>query len=310
MRAGEELLDSPSDGKIVRQFVADAVELLLPRRQTAPLVFSSPHSGSDYKDDFLDASRLDAFDLRRSEDSFVEELFAQAPCHGAPLLHALFPRAYIDPNREPYQLDPNMFRDPLPAFVKTRSDRVRAGFGTIARVVANGAEIYREKLDFSEAEARIENFYAPYHASLRRLVDETRQRFGFAVLIDCHSMPSIGGPSDRDAGRRRADIVLGDRFGTTCAAEVTDHAESALLELGFRVARNEPYAGAHTTSHYGRPGDSVHALQIEINRALYMVEAQYARSDGHAALTERLGQFVRAMAEIEAPPLMRHSNSQ
>jgi N-formylglutamate amidohydrolase len=310
MRAGEELLDSPRDEKIVRQFVADAVELLLPRRQTAPLVFSSPHSGSDYSDDFLAASRLSAFDLRRSEDSFVDELFAEAPHHGAPLLRALFPRAYIDPNREPYELDPNMFDDSLPAFVKTRSDRVRAGFGTIARVVANGAEIYREKLSFSEAEERVENFYAPYHASLRRLVDETRDRFGFAILIDCHSMPSIGGPSDRDAGRQRSDIVLGDRFATSCAAEVIDHAESVLVELGFDVARNDPYAGAHTTSHYGRPADCVHAFQIEINRALYMVEAEFARSDGHAALTKRLGQFVSAMAEIEAPARLRRGNGQ
>ena len=309
MRAREDSFDSRANGKIVRQFVGEAVEIVRPARQTAPLVFSSPHSGRAYTDAFLGASRLDAFDLRRSEDSFVDELFADAPVQGAPLMHALFPRAYIDPNREPYELDPEMFRGSLPAFVKTRSDRVRAGFGTIARVVANGAEIYREKLQFSEVEARIEAYYAPYHAALRRLVDDTRERFGCAILIDCHSMPSIGGPSDRDAGRRRADIVLGDRFGVTCAAEVMDQAEVALVALGFRVARNEPYAGAHTTSHYGRPAESVHALQIEINRALYMEEAQFARSDGHAALRERLGQFVGAMAKIETRPLIRRGNS-
>ena len=305
----EDILDLPTDGKIVHQHIGDAVQLLLPRHQTAPLVCSSPHSGSDYKDDFLGASKLSAFDLRRSEDSFVDELFTRAPLHGAPLVSALFPRAYIDPNREPYELDPNMFCDSLPAFVKTRSDRVRAGFGSIARIVANGAEIYQGKLHFSEAEARIKNYYMPYHDSVRRLVDETRERFGFAILMDCHSMPSVGGPNDRDAGRRRADIVLGDRFGTSCAAEVIEHAELALLELGFQVARNEPYAGAHTTSHYGRPVENVHALQVEINRALYMEEAQYARSEGHAALTQRLGEFVRIMAEIEACPLKPHSNS-
>ena len=308
MRASEHILDTPPDEQIVRQQIGDAVELLLPRRQTAPLVCSSPHSGSDYMDDFLGASKLNAFDLRRSEDSFVDELFARAPVHGAPLVSALFPRAYIDPNREPYELDPNMFCDSLPAFVKTRSDRVRAGFGSIARVVANGAEIYRRKLHFSEAEARIKNYYTPYHDSVRRLVDETRERFGFAILMDCHSMPSVGGPSDRDAGRRRADIVLGDRFGTSCATEVIEHAELALLELGFRVARNEPYAGAHTTSHYGRPAENVHALQVEINRALYMEEARYARSDGHAELIQRLGEFVRIMAEIEDRPLKRRRN--
>ena len=240
MRVTEDIPDPPTDENVVRHQIGDAVELLLPRQQTAPLVCSSPHSGSDYKDDFLGASKLNAFDLRRSEDSFVDELFARAPLHGAPLVSALFPRAYIDPNREPYELDPNMFCDSLPAFVKSRSDRVRAGFGSIARIVANGAEIYNGKLHFSEAEARIKNYYTPYHDSVRRLVDKTRERFGFAILMDCHSMPSVGGPSDRDAGRRRADIVLGDRFGTSCAAEVIEHAELALLELGFRVARNEP----------------------------------------------------------------------
>ncbi len=308
MRAREGLLDSPNGEDIVRHCVGDAVEILAPRQQIAPLVFSSPHSGSEYSADFLGASRLDAFDLRRSEDSFVDELFSLAPHHGAPLMHALFPRAYVDPNREPYELDPNMFQGTLPAYVKTRSDRVRAGFGTIARVVANGAEIYREKLHFADAAARIERFYEPYHATLRGLIEETRERFNFAILLDCHSMPSVGGPSDRDAGLRRADIVLGDRFGAACAAEVTDHAERTLLDLGFRVARNEPYAGAHTTSHYGKPADSVHALQIEINRALYMEEARFARSHGHGELTERLGEFVRGMAAIEQAPLKHRHN--
>ena len=292
----------------MRRYVGDAVEILAPRMQTAPLVLSSPHSGSDYSEDFLGASRLNAFDLRRSEDSFVNELFSLAPHHGVPLMHALFPRAYVDPNREAYELDPNMFQGDLPAYVKTRSDRVRAGFGTIARVVANGAEIYREKLHFADAAARIERYYEPYHATLRGLIDETRERFSFAILIDCHSMPSVGGPSDRDAGLRRTDIVLGDRFGTACAAEVTDHAEQTLLDLGFRVARNEPYAGAHTTSHYGRPAEGVHTLQVEINRALYMEEARFARSHGHGELTERLGEFVRGMAAIEPAPLKRRHN--
>ena len=305
MKGKQAAPKSQANGKIVRQRVGDAVALLLPEKQTAPLVFSSPHSGTNYKQEFVDASRLNAFDLRRSEDSYVNELFEFVPYHGAPLLHALFPRAYIDPNREPYELDPDMFHDSLPDYVKTRSDRVRAGFGTIARVVANGAEIYRDKMHFSDAEARVQTYYAPYHAALRRLVDETHERFGFAILFDCHSMPSIGGPNDRDAGRQRADIVLGDRFGTTCAATVTDQAEAILTDLGFCVARNDPYAGAHTTSHYGRPADGVHALQIEINRSLYMEEAQYTRSREHAAFTERMGQFAQSMAGIDWQALSR-----
>jgi len=306
MRVTKETLDSPNGENVIRRCVGDAVEILAPRLQTAPLVLSSPHSGTNYSPDFLSASRLNALDLRRSEDSFVNELFALAPYHGAPLMHALFPRAYIDPNREPYELDPNMFFGTLPTYVKTRSDRVRAGFGTIARLVANGAEIYREKMHFSEAAARIERYYEPYHATLQRLIDKTCERFGFSILIDCHSMPSVGGPSDRDAGQRRADIVLGDRFGAACAPEVTDHAEKSLLDLDFRVTRNEPYAGAHTTSHYGKPADCVHALQIEINRALYMEETRYTRSQYHGELTERLGEFVRNMAAIKQGPLKHY----
>lgn len=299
MKGREQGFDLNTSSKILRRRVGDAVALVLPERQTAPLVFSSPHSGTDYKEEFLKASLLNAQELRRSEDSYVDELFEFAPYHGAPLLRALFPRAYIDPNREPYELDPEMFHDALPDFVNTRSDRVRAGFGTIAKVVANGAKIYREKMLFSDADARIQTYYAPYHAELRRLVEETQQRFGFAILLDCHSMPSVGGANDRDTGRRRADIVLGDRFGTSCAAIVVDEAEKALTGLGLRVARNDPYAGAHTTTHYGRPAEGVHALQIEINRGLYMAEACFTRSRGHAALTERMGQFARIMAEID-----------
>jgi N-formylglutamate amidohydrolase len=299
MKGREQGFDSNTHSKILRRRVGDAVALVLPERQTAPLVFSSPHSGTDYKEEFLKSSLLNAQELRRSEDSYVDELFEFAPYHGAPLLHALFPRAYIDPNREPYELDPEMFHDTLPDFVKTRSDRVRAGFGTIARVVANGAQIYREKMLFSDADARVQTYYAPYHAQLRRLVEETQQRFGFAILLDCHSMPSVGSANDRDTGQQRADIVLGDRFGTACAAIVVDEAEKALTGLGLRVARNDPYAGAHTTTHYGRPAKGVHALQIEINRGLYMLEDHFTRSSGHAALTKRMGQFSNIMAETD-----------
>ena len=190
-----------------------AYSILRPAEQTMPLVVSSPHSGRDYRPDFLAVSRLDAVTLRRSEDSFVDELFTAAPACGAPLLHALFPRAYVDPNREAYELDPAMFEDSLPDYANTRSPRVRGGLGTIARVVANGAEIHRHKLRVAEALERIRSFYRPYHAALARLIHETRERFGNAVLIDCHSMPSIGGPMDRDPGTSRVDIVLGDRHG-------------------------------------------------------------------------------------------------
>ena len=270
-----------------------------PRVQSAPLVFASPHSGTDYDPAFVAASRLDERSLRRSEDSFVDEIFARVPSCGAPLLCALFPRAYLDPNREPYELDPEMFSDALPPFVKTRTDRVRAGFGTIARVVATGSEIYRAKLCFADAESHIQALYRPYHRTLERLIDETMARFGAAILIDCHSMPSVGGPTDRDRGKRRADIVLGDRFGTSCAPAVTDLASEILSSLGLSVAQNNPYAGAHTTAHYGRPAEARHALQIEVNRALYMNETAFTRSKALPALAETFGAFVTRMAEID-----------
>ncbi len=167
-------------------------DVLAPAHQTVPLVFASPHSGADYPPEFLAASRLDGLAIRRSEDSIVDELFAAAPTHGAPLLRALFPRAFIDPNREPFELDPTMFEDALPDYANTQSSRVAAGLGTVARVVSSGKEIYLHKLRFADAARRIDAHYRPYHRALRELLDATRQSFGCYVLIDCHSMPSVG----------------------------------------------------------------------------------------------------------------------
>jgi N-formylglutamate amidohydrolase len=245
-------------------------EILAPARQLLPLVVASPHSGDQYPDDLIAASRLDPMTLRKSEDCFVQRIFAEAPSLGVPLLHALFPRAYVDPNREPYELDPSMFEDKLPAFVNCRSPRVAVGLGTIARVVADGEQIYRRKLRFAEAEQRIERLYRPYHAALERLMAETTARFGGSVLLDAHSMPSTS--TRAEGGRRRVDIVLGDRLGTSCHAEVTHAAEACLTAQGYAVALNVPYAGGFTTRHYGQPDRGRHCLQIEINRALYMDE--------------------------------------
>ena len=277
--------------------VNGVIDLRLPARQTAPLIFASPHSGTDYDPAFIASSRLDEKNLRRSEDSFVDEIFAGAPESGAPLLCALYPRAYLDPNREPYELDPEMFSEPLPSHVKTRSDRVRAGFGTIARMVASGAEIYAGKMSYAEAERRIDMLYRPYHRALEGLIEATLRDFGAAFVLDCHSMPSVGGPTDRDRGAPRPDIVLGDRFGASCKPDVVETAERILRDLGFSVRRNEPYAGAFTTAHYGQPGKRVHALQIEVNRRLYMNEATVARSRDLPRLKKKMNSFIAAMAE-------------
>jgi N-formylglutamate amidohydrolase len=257
-----------------------AFEILAPQSQRLPLVLASPHSGNAYSAAFLASSRLDARALRKSEDCFVDEIFAFAPGFGVPLIRALFPRAYLDVNREAYELDPEMFADPLPAYVNTRSPRVAAGLGTIARVVANGEDIYRGKLRFAEALDRVSRCYTPYHNALRQLVDDTRDAFGHALLIDCHSMPSASTATGGKGGGRggnHPEIVLGDCYGNACAPAVIDAAEEFLRGLGYAVSRNNPYAGGYTTRHYGRPRQGIHALQIEIARDLYMDEAALTR---------------------------------
>ena len=269
---------------------APPIEVFRPEAQSAPVVFASPHSGRDYAPEFVEQSCLDSTALRRSEDAFVDELFRAAPEFGAPLIRANFPRAYVDANREAYELDPRMFHGPLPDHVVTRSPRIAAGLGTIARVVANGEEIYAGTLSFSEAKARIEATHRPYHKALRSLIDDTRQAFGGCLLIDCHSMPSnvTGSKNDYPLG----DIILGDCHGTAAAPAMTALAEQLLKELGFSVTRNRPYAGGYTTRHYGRPRASVHALQIEINRALYLDEAAIEPRREMTEVSARLEDFM------------------
>jgi N-formylglutamate amidohydrolase len=273
--------------------------VLQPARQTVPLVFASPHSGRSYPARFLAASRLDPLALRRSEDAYMDEIFASAVDSGAPLLKAGFPRAFVDPNREPFELDPTMFDEDLPDYVNVASPRVAAGLGTIARVVTSGEEIYRDKLGFAEVRRRIEDLYFPYHQALRSLLEETRARFGVYLLIDCHSMPSIGGPMDSDRGLRRVDFVLGDRFGTSCSPTVTDAAERALRQLGYSIRRNVPYAGGYTTCNYGCPSEGAHTLQIEINRALYMDEATIAVTEGMTTLKANVERLIRHLAGLD-----------
>jgi N-formylglutamate deformylase len=264
-----------------------------PARQTLPLVFSSPHSGRRYSADFIASARLDEHTLRRSEDSYVDELFSAAPALGAPLIAANFPRAFCDVNREAWELDPTMFEDALPYWVNTTSARVGAGLGTIARVVANGEAIYGIRLRFAEAERRVRHYWQPYHAALRALIDETRARFGFCVLVDCHSMPA-----GATAGHRPPpDIVVGDAHGASCAPALVQTTEVFLRGRHFLVARNDPYAGGYVTRHYGRPRGGVHALQIELARGLYMDEATLARRGGFTRLQNDLRDLIGCMAE-------------
>ena len=268
-----------------------AFETVKPRRMTAPIVFNSAHSGRDYPDRFLKMTRLDQLSIRQSEDAYVDELFSRAPHLGTPLLRAHFPRAYLDVNREPWELDPAMFDEPLSDRFNTSSPRVAAGLGTIARVVAENKPIYREHLTLDDARMRIEGIYIPYHATLQRLLTDAAQNFGVAVLIDAHSMPRIARLGDRLA----PDVVLGDRYGTTCGTALIDLAEMVFAGAGLRVARNRPYAGGFIARTYGRPQHRIHALQVEISRHLYMNEVTLEKNEGFNAIRQLIERLTLAL---------------
>ena len=270
-------------------------EIIEPPEWHGPVVFNSPHSGSIYPRAFLTTSRLDTATLRRSEDSFVDELVLGVVRRGFPLMRAHFPRCYVDVNREPYELDPRMFEGRLPSFANTRSMRVAGGLGTVARVVGDAQEIYGQRIPVDDAIRRIEGLYKPYHRGLRRLFTRVHRDFGAAVLIDCHSMPSTAGSKDE---RPRADVVLGDRYGTSCVTAVAETIEATLRSQGYSVSRNKPYAGGFITEHYGNPAAGLHAIQIEFNRALYMNERRFERSTGFGRLAADLDILADRLAAI------------
>lgn len=278
------------DLRIVTDFECEPpFELVWPERIAAPYLLDSPHSGRSYPRDFLKLTRLDRLAVRRSEDAYVDELCLAAAGDRLPVLRAHFPRAWLDVNREPLELDPRMFVGHLPAGANTRSTRVAGGLGTIPRIVSEKDEIYDGPIPIDDALKRIACGYGPYHATLRGALTRLHADFGFAVLIDCHSMPSsqrTGGPEGR------ADIVLGDRHGTSCHRALTDVASALLREAGYRVARNKPYAGGYNTEHYGWPDKGLHALQIEISRGLYMNEATMEKTAGFATLQRDFRAFV------------------
>ena len=267
--------------------------ILSPARQTVPVVFNSPHSGCQYPEDFLRLSRLAACTLRRSEDCYVDELFAAAVGCGAPLIKANFPRAYVDVNREPGELDPNLIDGPLPPNANTSSVRVAGGLGTVPRIVCEGEDIYHRKISITDALARISELYEPYHAALADLLDRTRRTFGAAILIDCHSMPSSAAVGS-GSSVTNPDIVLGDRHGNSCADAVVELLEQKLRAVGMRVQRNRPYAGGFITETYGKPAQGLHAVQIEVNRAAYLDERTLVRQTRFDDVRRKLAAVLRA----------------
>jgi N-formylglutamate amidohydrolase len=198
-------------------------------------------------------------------------------------------------NREPYELDPRMFIGRLPSFANTRSMRVAGGLGTIPRVVGDGQEIYRERLSVDEALGRIEALYKPYHRALRRLINKAHQAFGTVIVVDCHSMPSVGVSRDEP---RRPDIVIGDRYGTSCAGLLPDVVEEIMSRLGYSIGRNKPYAGGFITEHYGNPASGLHTVQLELNRAIYMDERRRERGPRFAQVVADFAKLADALALV------------
>jgi len=279
-----------------------AFELARPDTRRSSVVFASPHSGRDYPQSFLRQAVLDDRLIRSSEDAFVDRLFDCVPRHGAPLLTAQVPRAYLDLNRGADELDASLIsgvrRNP-------HNPRIASGLGVIPRVVANGRAIYRGKITLEDAHERISRYWRPYHDQLQTLLDESRNQFGEAILIDCHSMPNEAVENVGPPGSARPDIVLGDRFGATAASHIVEQVEAAFAAAGLRVARNMPFAGAFITQHYGRPSRHQHAVQIEINRALYMDETELTTNGNFDALKSVLESVVAEIVAIGMPTAER-----
>lgn len=272
-----------------------------PGEQELPLVFDSPHSGTDYPADFKYSCPFDV--LRAAEDTFVDELYAAAPTYGATLIGAYFPRSYIDVNRDVGDIDQHLLNAPWPRKL-TPGDKTRLGMGLIRRLAVPELPVYSRKLAVGEVQARIDRYYVPYHAELQAVASRLYARFGGVWHINCHSMKSVSnGMASEGAGVARADFVLGDRDGTTCAPELTRFVAGFLEQRRYRVAVNDPYKGVELVRRHGRPQENCHSLQIEVNRKLYMDEATFERNANFErlkgdfdALAAALAGFVRERA--------------
>ena len=275
-----------------------AYHLAQPATRTTSVVFASPHSGRDYPSDFLRQAVLNASQIRSSEDAFVDLLFENAPNHGAPFLAAKAPRAFLDLNRGPDELDSALIEGVRRT---AHNPRIASGLGVIPRVVANGQQIYRGKLPLRQAHDRIAQYWRPYHDQLQTLLDESINIFSEAILIDCHSMPHEALENAGPPGAARPHIVLGDRFGSAAASPIVERVEAAFAAAGFRVARNMPFAGAFITQHYGRPSRNQHAIQVEIDRALYMDERTLETNSNFTAFKTLLNGVMAEIAAIGLP---------
>lgn len=286
--------DEPSIPHAMTPNLGPPITIVDAEADLVPLVISSPHSGEIYPPSLLSQARIERSYLRRLEDGCVDRVFCHGPGLGAPLLHARFARAYVDPNRGAFEFDAELFEGPLPGYVNLDSAKARAGLGSIPSRVA-GHAIYATRLSYEEAQRRLSSAYWPYHHALQGLLARAMTRFGVVLLLDCHSMPSLS-PNGAIAKGRGVDFALGDRYGRSCSAALVAAAEALLRSKGFTVARNRPYAGGHITASYGCPEADMHALQIEVRRGLYMDEQTL---EPHAALVE-LQAVVRDLVALLA----------
>ncbi|MCK8485456.1 N-formylglutamate amidohydrolase [Aliiroseovarius sp. S2029] len=269
--------------------------LTLPKAHTTSVVFASPHSGREYPASFLQSSVLDERTVRSSEDAYVDQLYAVAPDHGAPFLVANTPRAYVDLNRGPEELDPALISGLRRV---DHNPRVSSGLGVIPRVVAGGRAIYRGKMTLGDAQTRLATHWHPYHTALQTLLDRSHAMFGAAILIDCHSMPHEAVTNLCKGAKRCPEIVLGDRFGASSASSIVDRVEAAFVRAGFETARNTPFSGAYMAQHYGRPSRGQHVVQVEIDRALYLDETMVSPNADFAQVRARLVSVIAEIAEI------------
>jgi len=284
-------LSSPKDGAAANPgTVCDVVAVAEAEAGVqVPLVMSSPHSGRAYEGELRQSTLLSVSQLRRSEDAYVDQLIEGAHEKGITTVCALFPRVFVDVNRSPGELDPNMYSDRLPDTADSGSRRTASGLGVIPRIAADGRPLYRRRFKVAEAEARLQRYYQPYHAAVQAQLEKVRDRFGQAFLVDVHSMP--------DQSARGVDMVIGDRFGASCHPAFADLIERRLRAQGFVTVRNTPYAGGFTTEHYGRPETGVHAIQIEISRRLYLDEHRVALAENFASLKAEMDSFISYLSE-------------
>jgi N-formylglutamate amidohydrolase len=265
-----------------------------PAGAAVPLVLDSPHSGTHYPADFVHRPQRSV--VRKAEDTHVEALFASAPASGATLIEALFPRAYVDPNRHVSDLDPAVIDEPWPGPLAP-SRKTELGIGLVWRLAQGGQPMYARPLSVAEVERRIALYYEPYHAAVAEALDQRHRRFGAVWHLNCHSMPAVGDVMSEDPGRARADFVLGDRDATSCEPEFTSFVARTLGDMGYEVAINDPYKGVELVRKHGRPAERRHSLQIEVNRRLYMDEQTLERMAGFAALQADLARLVDALAD-------------